>query len=107
MKSNHPERVIGALVPYVEAEDVADQDAPVRAALRYLSNRPDQPDYKSAIEKEPPIGSGMIEGGHRHVLQAKLKISGAWWSEQNAASIASLRALRANEKEQTYWKNAA
>ena len=57
-------------------------NAPVRAAYRYLDRRMDQLDYHSAIERELPIGSGMIEGGHRHVLQNRLKLSGAWWKNR-------------------------
>jgi len=26
------------------------------------------------------VGSGLIESGHRHVLQARLKIPRAWWN---------------------------
>ena len=77
----------------------------MRAAIRYLSNRIDQLDYRSAIEKDLPIGSGMIESGHRHVLQARLKKAG--WTQENAESMAPLRVARANEEDQLYWKKAA
>ena len=39
-------------------------------AYRYLNNRRDCLDYKSALKNDLPIGSGLIESGHRHVLQA-------------------------------------
>lgn len=107
LKTNHPERVIQALKPYVEDASKEDSEAPVRAALRYLENRLEQIDYAGALENDLPIGSGMIEGAHRHVLQARLKISGAWWTRENAASMASLRVCRANEEEELYWKKAA
>jgi len=44
--------------PYLEADEVEDHKAPVRACYRYLSNRTNQLDYKTAIEQELPIGSG-------------------------------------------------
>lgn len=34
-----------------------------------------------------PIGSGEIEAGHRHVIQERLKISGAWWLEQTTEGM--------------------
>jgi hypothetical protein len=41
-------------------------------------------DYAGARAAGLPIGSGEVEGGHRHVLQKRLKIAGAWWRERNA-----------------------
>jgi hypothetical protein len=52
-----------------------------------------------AIALGLPIGSGMIESGHRHVLQARLKKAGAAWLKEHADQIAHLRVLRANQ----YW----
>ena len=86
LKNNRADKVVKALKAYLEEESCPDEDAPVRAAMRYLSNRIDQLDYRWAIEKDLPIGSGMIESGHRHVLQARLKKAGAWWA---AAKIGS------------------
>jgi len=80
-------------------------EAPVRAAHRYLSNRIGQLDYPGAIERELPISSGLIEGGHRHVLQHRLKISGAWWKSENLHDMAHLRACRANQQKDQYWQN--
>lgn len=107
LKSNRVDKVIEALRPHLEREHIAEEDAPVRAAIRYLHNRADQLDYKSAIENDLPIGSGMIESGHRHVLQQRLKKAGAWWTHDNAQSIAAIRVTRANQEEDQYWKNAA
>lgn len=107
LKTNHPERVLKALQPYLEAPHIHNDDAPVRAAYRYLNNRLDQLNYKDAIENELPIGSGMIEGGHRHVIQQRLKISGSWWLRENAEAMAHLRVCRANEEEDSYWRDLA
>jgi hypothetical protein len=46
--------------------------------LRYLENRLDQLDYPSALAVGLPVGSGLIESGNRHLLQARLKLAGAW-----------------------------
>jgi hypothetical protein len=107
LKNNRPDRVLQSLKPYIEEPHVPDEEAPVRKAYRYLSNRMDQLDYKTAIENNLPIGSGLIESAHRHILQARLKIAGAWWTLQNAQDIAALRVARANNEEELYWKSAA
>ena len=92
---------------YREAVEVADENAPVRAAHRYLSNRPDTFDYPAAIAAELPIGSGHIKSGHKHVLQAQLKIPGAAWFPSNAETMAQLRVLRSNDRWSELWPLAA
>ena len=71
----------------------------------YLSKRLAQLDYKAAIDAGLPIGSGEIESGHRSVIQKRLKISGAWWTVDNANSMLALRTLRINGHWRKYWGN--
>ena len=52
--------VLNALRPYLEASATEDSKAPVRACYRYIKNRPEQLDYKMAIEQGLPIGSGEV-----------------------------------------------
>ena len=100
-------QVIAELAPHCEAPAVPDEHAPVRAAHRYLSNRHDQLDYPAALAAGLPIGSGLIESGHKHVLQARLKLAGCSWLLDNAESIAQLRVLRANYRWSDLWPLAA
>ncbi len=65
--SDHPS-VLAALRPREEPLACPDEKAPVRAALRYLGNRTDQLDYAYALAHDLPVGSGLIESGHKHVL---------------------------------------
>ena len=51
---------------------------------------------------ELPIGSGLIESGHKHVLQARLKKGGAWLISK-AELIANLPVLRANRQWLSLW----
>ena len=95
--------MILALQANREADNLPDELAPVRCALRYLSNRLDQIDYPRALANDLPIGSGLIESGHRHVLQARLKRAGTAWLKQNAHDLAQLRVLRSNERWDEYW----
>ncbi len=79
------------------------QDNPVVACLRYLENRRDHLNYRAAIDAQLPIGSGLIESGHRHLLQFRLKRAGAWWLWGNAKAMAHLRVLRQNGRWEAYW----
>ena len=62
-------------------------------------------DYQEALAAGLPIGSGEIESGHRYVIQARLKIAGAWWKEDNAEKMLAVRVLRANQDWEHYWQN--
>jgi hypothetical protein len=77
-------------------------ESPVRNAHRYLSNRTDCLDYPAALKLGLPIGSGIIESGHRHVLHARLKKAGAAWLHEHADNLAHLRVLRAKQKWERY-----
>ena len=79
------------------------EEAPVRNGYRYLNNRWDCLDYPRALKLGLPIGSGMIESGHRHVLHARLKKAGTAWLPDHADQIAHLRVLRANHKWDSLW----
>jgi hypothetical protein len=75
----------------------------VRGAHRYLANRLDCLDYPGAEKLGLPIGSGLIESGHRHVLHSRLKKAGTAWLRNHADQIAHLRVLRANRQWQSLW----
>lgn len=74
--------------------------------IRYMSNRSRQLDYLEAIQADLPIGSGLIESGHRHVLQRRLKIPGAW-TMANAGNLARARIVRKNDGLDRYWQDRA
>ena len=96
--------VIAVLELLLEPSSVQDQDAPVRACLRYMRNRPTQFDYAAAIQAGLPIGSGKIESAHRYIIQERMKIPGAWWKIENADDMLALRSMRANGNWDDYWR---
>jgi hypothetical protein len=106
MKAGNLNGVLESLLPNIEAPEIADENAPVRTCYRYIRNRPGQFDYPRAIEKGLPVGSGEIESAHRHVIQERMKISGAWWKVDNAEKMLALRTLRANGNWDKYWESA-
>lgn len=105
LKQNHFRAVLKALKPFREPDSVADPQAPVRAAYRYLHNRPQHLDYKATLADELPIGSGEIESAHRYIIQIRLKRAGSWWTVEKAEAMLALRVLRANQDWDDYWLN--
>jgi hypothetical protein len=99
--NNQSGKVLRSLQPHLEPPDT--QEAPVSAAHRYLSQRDDCLDYVSARASNLPIGSGEIESGHRHVIQKRLKLAGAWWKPANAQVMLNLRTARANNQWSQHW----
>jgi hypothetical protein len=98
LKENCFEQVLNDLRPHIEV-----REGPVRDCYRYIDNRRNQLDYKTALEEKLPIGSGEIESAHRYVIQKRLKIAGAWWKASNAESMLALRTCRANDDWGRYW----
>lgn len=97
------QKVIETLAEHLEAPETPDEEAPVRNGHRYLTNRADCLDYSGAKKLGLPIGSGMIESGHRHVLQSRLKKAGAAWLRNHAHAIAQIRVIKANHRWQSFW----
>jgi hypothetical protein len=75
--------------------------APVIAIYLILTS---QLDYKTAIERGFPIGSGEIVRFHRYVIQERLKLPGAWFQSANADSMLALRVVRSNNRWNDYWE---
>jgi len=112
LKSNHLPQVLIELTKLAALEQAAvdggwsapaNQEHPPTACKRYLQARLDYLDYKAALKARLPIGSGEVESGHRSVIQARLKLSGAWWKIDNAEKMLKLRTVRANNMWETYW----
>jgi hypothetical protein len=104
LKENQVAIVIEELVQHIEGEEVSEAEAPVRVCHRYVSNHQEQMNYQAAIEVGLPIGSGEIEGGHRYVVQERLKKAGAWWKPETAKKMLALRVNRANGQWRSYWQ---
>lgn len=102
LKNNMTDQVLQNIQNHTQTCELK-ENCPAVKCLNYLSKRLNQLDYKGAIEAGLPIGSGEIESGHRSVIQARLKIPGAWWSINNAQNMLALRTTRANGLWSQYW----
>lgn len=103
LKRGASAKVIDELAAHCEPPETPKEEAPVTNAHRYLYHRRDCLDYPSALEHDLPIGSGLIESAHRHVLQSRLKKAGTSWLPQTAEAMAQLRVLRSNYLWSTLW----
>ena len=101
MKDNRVSEVIRTLRRAVRSGEGG--ESAVGVCERYITNHEQYFDYKDALERGLPIGSGEVEGGHRWIIQKRLKLSGAWWKEENAEKMLALRVVRANDEWQSYW----
>lgn len=102
---NRTGQVLRSLEKHVEG--LEQKEAPVRSARNYIRDRRTHMDYRGARSAGLPIGSGEVESGHRHVLQKRLKIAGAWWLKPHAEAMLQLRTVRANRDWERYWRKAS
>jgi hypothetical protein len=79
----------------------------VDKAVTYLTNNHMHMHYDKALAAGWPIGTGMIEGACRFVIEDRFGITGARWSPDGAEVILKLRALVVNgdlDDYMTYYK---
>lgn len=96
-------KILRSLEPHSESPQAV--ETPVADALRYMRSRLEHLHYPAALKAGLPIGSGEIESAHRHVIQHRLKLAGAWWKQSNAQAMLGLRVARANGCWNSYWAN--
>jgi hypothetical protein len=104
LKTGKASQVVAELKPKQEPSSTPKEQAPIRALVRYMENRPGQFEYQQALAQQLPIGSGKIESSHRSLIQKRLKLPGAWWKKPNADKMIQLRAARANGQWEEYWQ---
>jgi hypothetical protein len=73
-------------------------------AARYLTNKAHYLDYPTALNAGWPIATGVIEGACRYLVKDRMDITGARWSAQGAETVLKLRAIRANDDFDDYWR---
>jgi hypothetical protein len=73
-------------------------------AIEYLRKNSLYLDYARFLAEGLPIASGVIEGACRHLVQDRMGITGARWALVVAEAILKLRALRASDDWDEYWR---
>ena len=95
---------VAGVVAELRSRAGAKVEHPLYRLAGYLENRSGQLDYATARREGLPIGSGAVEGGHRPVIQERLKLPGAWWKEETVTPMLALRCLRANCRWDSFWR---
>jgi hypothetical protein len=103
LATGEAKKILRSLEPHGEPPQT--EETPVADALRYIRSRVEHLHYPAALKAGLPVGSGEIESAHRHVIQHRLKLAGAWWKQTNAQAMLNLRVARANGHWNTYWTN--
>ena len=89
--AGNPEQLISEVLDcIVDADD--EQLAALDDLVRYYRANATRMLYRDYIERGLPIGSGMVESAHRHVLQIRMKLAGQHWSLAGARRMTRLRA---------------
>jgi len=83
--------------------DAKSRNDSLRREAAYFSRNSDAVCYADYRALGWSTASSEVESAHRHVVQARVKISGAWWHPDNVGDILALRMLRANGWWSAYW----
>lgn len=59
---------------------------------KYYSNNIKRMNYRLFLSKGFPIGSGVVESAHKHVIQKRMKLAGQHWDLQKGRGMVELRA---------------
>jgi len=77
---------------------------PVDTCATYLRNKAPYLQYDQYLSHGYPIATGVIEGACRHLVKDRMEITGAKWRLPGAEAVLRLRALRASNDFEEYWK---
>ena len=75
--------------------------------LAYLEKREAHMQYPTFQAQGLPIGSGVVESGHKVVVQPRLKGAGMHWAPHNVNPMVALRTLVCNDRWDEQWPKIA
>jgi hypothetical protein len=75
----------------------------LRLAALYFERNADAVAYAEYRDQGWSTASSEVESGHRQIVQARMKIAGAWWRPDTVDDILALRMLKANGWWEEYW----
>lgn len=100
-----------ALIERLQRERDGQTDPAHRRAIErllgYLNDNRDSLWYPDRLARGLPIGSGLIEGGCKNIIAARLKINSARWRVKRAERMGALRCLEYSGQSHAYWQPRA
>ena len=99
------EGAASALAAVEQLYEELGQPEPMGEHVRSLRKRRVQMDSPAFQRAGWPIGSGMVERGHKLVLQARLKGAGMHWQPAQVNAMLALRQALCNERWDEAWQD--
>jgi hypothetical protein len=103
LKHKDPDTVLAALRALAEQSVEPAARATCREVLGYLEARRSQVAYARFQARGYPIGSGMVEGANKLVVEARLKGAGMHWARPNVNPMVALRATACSDRWAAHW----
>ena len=99
-------RVIGGLKQMLTKHDLSNSKKySLNQVIGYLERNRKHMRYEICLAQGYPIGSGVIEGACRNLINDRLELTGMSWMPQGAESIMRLRAVHINHDWESFWKH--
>lgn len=92
---------VGALANKVCGGD----GAALAGVLNYFCGHRDRLNYALRLRRGQSIGSGLVEGSIKQLLNKRLKQTGARWKVEHVGPLVELGALAAGPEWQAFWEN--
>jgi len=105
LKRGPPEAVLAAVraLPTITASDPTAAAAARDGTRGYLVKRREQIDDAAFLAAGLPIGSGLVEGGQKVVVQARLKGAGMHWAPEHVNPMLALRTIACADRWAEAW----
>lgn len=79
--------------------------AALGGVLNYFASHQDRLNYALRLRRGQAIGSGLVEGSIKQLLNNRLKQTGARWKVEHVGPFVELGALAAGPEWQAFWEN--
>jgi len=97
-------RMIGGLKQMLSKHELSGaQKHCLEQVIGYLERNRKHMRYEICLAKGFPIGSGVIEGACRNLINDRLELTGMSWTIQGAESVMRLRAIHINKDWNPFW----
>jgi hypothetical protein len=92
---------VGELAGQVSSGD----GAALGGVLNYFCGHRDRLNYALRLRRGQSIGSGLVEGSIKQLLNKRIKQTGARWKVEHVGPFVELGALAASPEWQAFWEN--
>jgi hypothetical protein len=99
-------RMIGGLKQMLTKHELSNAARhSLNQVIGYLERNRKHLRYEICLARGYPIGSGVIEGACRNLINDRLELTGMSWTLQGAESVMRLRAVQINKDWDCFWKH--